>query len=410
MSASPAKGGGGVAVLGALLGTAMGSLATVAFFSASQDPVEERPAMVSTGTSPMKRSRATIATSPTKPAALIEMERAEAAALAAAEPADVILFENDTMNDSIAEGSIMYLDDSSLNESQMMVDHLNSVVDELRARLAAQAAELAGAELRAATVSAAASATLAAARAVAVARSAERAVEQLESIGALAELDTFEQKMKLMVEQAAAHADEAEAAAVVEEAEAVVAEASSSPVAPSASTPASLSVFAVPHCARNAIDASFADSPAADDDSEDSLAAVTPIARVARSGSADAVPSPSDSMTPATRQWYRDAFEPELGELKSIERSRSGSPGEGSECSPRTPNEMDSPAAARAAPFGASGAARCGAAPGSAGVGTPRAGGGARVPLRALAMQQKHQPASRKMLALHGRSRLAESL
>ena len=73
---------GAGAVLGALLGTAMGSLATAAFLHAH---VEEQPGpvpMVSTGTSPMKRrGRATIATSPTKPAALVEMERVEAAAL-----------------------------------------------------------------------------------------------------------------------------------------------------------------------------------------------------------------------------------------------------------------------------------------------------------------------------------------
>ena len=70
------------ALLGTLLGTAMGSLATAAFLHAH---VEEQPGpvlMVSTGTSPMKRrGRATIATSPTKPAALVEMERVEAAAL-----------------------------------------------------------------------------------------------------------------------------------------------------------------------------------------------------------------------------------------------------------------------------------------------------------------------------------------
>ena len=104
--------------------------------------------------------------------------------------------------------------------------------------------------------------------------------------------------------------------------------------------------------------------------------------------------------------WHRNAFEPELGELKSIERSRSGSPGEEYEaygCSLHTPSEMDSPAAASAVSFDASGALHCGAA--------PRSAGGARMPLRALAMQQqKHQPASRKMLALHGRSRLTESL
>ena len=100
--------------------------------------------------------------------------------------------------------------------------------------------------------------------------------------------------MKLMVEQAAAHADEAEVAAVVEEAEAAVAESSASPVA---STPPSLTVFAVPHSTRNAseasfAEASFADSLSADDDSEDSLAAMTPIARVALAGGAGAVPSP----------------------------------------------------------------------------------------------------------------------
>ena len=80
------------ALLGTLLGTAMGSLVTAAFLHAH---VEEQPGpvpmvstgtspmkMVSTGTSPMKRrGRATIATSPTKPAALVEMERVEAAAL-----------------------------------------------------------------------------------------------------------------------------------------------------------------------------------------------------------------------------------------------------------------------------------------------------------------------------------------
>ena len=87
-------------------------------------------------------------------------------------------------------------------------------------------------------------------------------------------------------------ADEAEVAAVVEEAEAAVAESSASPVA---STPPSLTVFAVPHSTRNAseasfAEASFADSLSADDDSEDSLAAMTPIARVALAGGA--VPSP----------------------------------------------------------------------------------------------------------------------
>ena len=42
---------------------------------------------------------------------------------------------------------MMYLDDSSLNESRMMVDHLNAVVDELRTALAAQTSKLADAEL-----------------------------------------------------------------------------------------------------------------------------------------------------------------------------------------------------------------------------------------------------------------------
>ena len=213
-------------------------------------------------------------------------------------------------------------DESSLNETALMVDHLEGVVSELRAKLAesvvdhaaetarlhtglsesdrvveelcaqleASAAALRRSELRATLAAAVAAASLAVAHADVVAVEAENAV-------ALAELDTFEQKMKLM---AAASAREAEGEGAV--AAPVLAHFGRDKAH---SAPAALVVN---------VEARFlAASECFDDD------AVTPLAR-GLSAAAAPPASASSSMTPATRAWYREAFEPELDEVQSATR------------------------------------------------------------------------------------------